>query len=289
MDLSICIVNWNTREDLARCLESIRENAGRLAYEVLVIDNGSSDGSPTLVRTRFPEVRLLANDTNRGFAAANNQGLRLARGRYVLLLNPDTEVHPRALERLVRFLDRRPDAGLVGCRIVNPDGSLQYSCRTFPTLGAILFRGTLLGRLWPGNPYTREYLMQDWPHDMAWPVDWVSGACLAVRREVLEQVGLLDERFFMYCEDMDLARRARDAGWQVYYFPEAVVTHAIGRSSDQNLWGMIVEFHVSMYRYFDKYYRRHYGWGGNLLAAFWLASRALTILLRNLAGRARHF
>jgi GT2 family glycosyltransferase len=289
VDLSVCIVNWNTRDDLARCLASLQQDQGPVDYEVWVVDNGSWDGSGRMVRTCFPQVHLLQNPTNVGFSAANNQALRACRGRYALLLNPDTVVHAGALGRLVGFLDRHPEAGVVGIKLLNPDGSVQYSCRTFPTVGAVVFRGTLFGRLFPRNRATREYLMQDWPHDQVRVVDWVSGAGMAVRRSVWEQVGLLDERFFMYCEDMDFCRRVQEAGWRVYFFPGAVVTHVIGRSSDQNLTAMILQFHRSMYLYFDKHYGARYGWVGRLAAAVWLLLRATSILLRNFVGRAMHF
>lgn len=289
MDLSVCIVNWNTCQDLARCLESLQRDQGPLEYEVWVVDNGSRDGSVQMVQKQFPGVHLLVNSTNVGFSAANNQALRACRGRYAFLLNPDTVVHEGSLGRLVGFLDRHPEAGVVGVKLLNPDGSVQYSCRTFPTVGAVIFRGTLFGWLFPRNRATRDYLMQDWPHDQVRRVDWVSGAGMAVRRSLWERIGLLDERFFMYCEDMDFCRRAQEAGWSVYFFPGAVVTHIIGRSSDQNLTAMILQFHRSMYLYFDKYYGARYGEVGRAAAAAWLVFRGTSILGRNLLNRTWHF
>jgi GT2 family glycosyltransferase len=289
MDLSVCIVNWNTCEDLACCLASLQHGQGDLEYEVWVVDNGSTDGSVEMVQTQFPAVHLLQNAANVGFTVANNQSLRACRGRYALLLNPDTLVHDGALGRLVGFLDRHPEAGVVGVKLLNPDGSVQYSCRTFPTLGAVLFRGTPFGRLFPRNRYTREYLMQDWRHEEVRTVDWVSGAGMAVRRSVWEQIGLLDERFFIYCEDMDFCKRVHAAGWHVKYFPGAVVTHVIGRTTDQNLRAMILQFHRSMYLYYDKHYGSRYGLVGRLAAAAWLVFRATSILLRNFVSRAMHF
>ena len=289
MDLSVCIVNWNTRDDLARCLASLPPAPNGWTYEVWVVDNGSQDGSREMVATRFPAVHLLCNPANVGFSAANNQALRACQGRYALLLNPDTLVHDRALERLVGFLDRHPEAGVVGVKLLNPDGSLQYSCRTFPTWGAVLFRGTPFGRLLPRNRATPSYLMQDWAHDEVREVDWVSGAGMALRRVLWEQIGLLDERFFMYCEDMDFCWRVRQAGGRVLYFPGAVVTHVIGRSSDQNLRAMIRAFHRSMYLFFEKHWGARYGWPGRFTAAAWLWFRATSILLRNYVSRAMHF
>ncbi|HAZ64544.1 MAG TPA: glycosyltransferase family 2 protein [Armatimonadetes bacterium] len=271
LDLSIIIVSWNTRADLARCLESVRPALAGLAAETVVVDNGSHDGSGRMVRQRFPWVRLIATGANLGFAAGNNVALAQTTGRYRLLLNPDTVVHGDALAQLVAYADHEPRVGLLGPRLLNADGSLQHSCRRFPTLPALLFRNTLLGRLWPNNPYTRDYLMGDWTHDGPRPVDWLSGACLLARSEMLEQLGGLDERYFMYVEDMDWCRRAWAAGWQVTYLPSAVVTHAMGRASDQQPVAMVRAHHVSMV----KYVRRHYGPAAAALAAPLIGLRCL--------------
>jgi GT2 family glycosyltransferase len=222
--------------------------------EITVVDNASTDNSLKMVRTEFPEVRLIENTRNLGFARACNQGIDISQGRYVMLLNSDARVENDALRLLVRFADANPEAGIIGPKVLNPDGSLQYSCRRFPTLAAGLFRHSFLGCLFPHNPYTRDYLMADWHHREPQDVDWVSGAAMLIRKGLLEDVGLLDERFYMYCEDVDLAYRAREKGWSVVYFPEAVVVHAKGRSSDKDPNRMIREFHKSMYRFFRKHY-----------------------------------
>ncbi len=251
--LSVCIVNWNTREHLARALESL--TCGGLEHpEVIVVDNSSQDGSAAMVKERFPGVRLLENQENLGFSHANNQALRAAQGKYLLLLNPDCIVQADALRRLVEFLEATPEAGVVGPRLLNADGSLQFSCRRFPSFGAGLFRNTPLGWLFPRNRFSRGYLMTDWKHDAPRPVDWVSGAALCLRRRLLEEVGLLDEGFFMYCEDVDWCFRAQEKGWKIYYLPTAVITHLIGRSSDQRPLAMVKEFHRSMARFYRKHY-----------------------------------
>lgn len=293
-DLSVCILSWNTRALLRRCIASLLDpedaevqaaltraglwaiapiaagarETGRpgtgdrspaapgnpIDIEILVVDNASSDGSAELVAEAFPQVRLYRSPTNLGFPGGNNAGYRISRGRYFLLLNSDTVVPPGALEELVRFADENPRAGIVGPRVLNPDGSLQMSCRRFPTLGAGLFRNTPLGKLFPNNRFTRDYLMTDWDHGTPRAVDWVSGCCLLARREMVEEVGLLDEAFFMYCEDVDWAYRAGQKGWQVLYNPRATIIHEIGRSTDQAVTRMIVQFHKSMYRFFCKHY-----------------------------------
>ena len=280
MDLSVIIVNWNTRDDLARCLASLRPAATHLAMEIVVVDNGSTDGSQALVRRRFPEVQLLALGRNVGFAAGNNRGLPLTSGRYRLLLNPDCIVHDEALEQMVAYADDHPEVGLLGPRLLNGDGSLQPSCRSFPTIGALLFRNTILDRWWPDNPFARGYLMEDWRHDTPRPVDWLSGACLMARSEVVRQVGGLDERYYMYVEDMDWCYRVHRAGWQVVYDPTACVTHLIGRSSDQRPVAMIQQHHLSMVRYVAK----HYGAAAAALAAPLIAARYVAIRCRAWLG-----
>ena len=280
-DLTIGIVNWNTRSDLEQALASVFSAPDAVRREVVVVDNASTDGSPEMVRRRFPAAALVVNARNVGFARAHNQTLRAGRGRHFLLLNSDAVVHPGALEALVRFLDDHPRAAGAGPRLLNPDGSLQYSCRRFPTLLMGLFRNTPLGRLFPHNRFSRGYLMADWDHRLPREVDWLSGAAVCLRREALAQVGLLDEGYYMYCEDMDWCYRAHRAGWQIYYVPAAVVTHVIGRSSDLRPVGMALEFHRSMARFYRKHYARRYPVGLRGLPLLGIGLRALVILLRH--------
>ncbi|HOF89614.1 MAG TPA: glycosyltransferase family 2 protein [Armatimonadota bacterium] len=254
MVLSISIVNWQTRDDLRRCLASLPGGAPQTPLEVFVVDNASTDGSAEMVAAEFPHVRLLRNPENRGFAHANNVALRQCAGEYLLLLNPDTRVHAGALDALVAGMEAHPEAGIGGAKLLNPDGSVQYSCRRFPTVATGLFRNGALGRLFPGNARVRDYLMTDFDHASVAAVDWVSGAALCIRRAVLEQIGLLDESFFMYCEDVDWCYRAGRAGWKVLYFPDAVITHVIGRSSDQAVERMVRAHHHSMGLFFEKHY-----------------------------------
>ena len=249
-DIAVIIVNWNAREDLRHCLQSLLGDPKPVVdSSVWVVDNASSDGSPAMVASEFPDAHLIVNTENVGFSKANNQAIAQTDSRYAFLLNSDAAIHSGALEALVAYADAHPKAGVIGPRVLNPDGSLQFSCRRFPSLGAGFFRNTYLGRLFPNNKFARDYLMTDFDHAHDLPVDWVSGCAMLLRRDLIAEIGALDERFYMYCEDVDICQRAWDAGREVVYAPSAIVTHAIGRSSDKNADKMIVEFHRSWYEY----------------------------------------
>lgn len=254
MDISICIVNWNVKALLRQCLESIPAGVRGLTYEVIVVDNASTDGSAALAH-EFPYVRWVQNRENVGFTRANNQALALSRGRYICFLNPDTVVHPDALTTLVRYMDAHPDVGITGPQLRYPDGSLQPSRYRFPSPLTALMESTPLAWVWPTNPWNRRYHCEDCPPDRVHDVDWLNGACLVVRREVIEQVGAFDEQFFMYSEELDLCRRAKDAGWRVVYVPQAQVLHYEGKSSEQVVTARHVHFNRSKVLYF----RKHYG------------------------------
>lgn len=251
-DLSITICSWNTKDDLRLCLESLRRVKDEVSFEVIVVDNASRDGSPEMVSEEFPEVRLLAQTENLGFTGGHNLAIAERRGRHAMPLNSDTIVHPGALRTLMSYLVAHPDVGILGPKLLNPDGSLQFSCRRFPNPVAALFRNTPLGKLFPNNRFTREYLMQDWQHDEPREVDWVSGAAMVARQEMIDQIAAFDPGFFMYCEDVDWCWRAWRADWKVVYLPGAVITHAIGRSTDKAANRMIVRFHRSMLRFYAK-------------------------------------
>ncbi len=267
-DLSIVIVNWNVRDLLRRCLNSVLSSSQYPAagIEVIVVDNGSSDGSVEMVRAEFPGVHLIANAENRGFPAANNQGLAVARGRYVLLLNPDTEVVRDALATMVAFADAHPDVGMVGPQLLNSDGSVQSSRRRFPTLATAFFESTWLARYAPRRLLER-YEFLDQSDDVTQDVDWLYGAALMARREAIEQVGPMDEGYFMYSEELDWCRRFRESGagssgrrgWRVVYLPTAQVIHHEGKSSEQVVAARHTHFQTSKVRYFHKYHGRVVG------------------------------
>lgn len=278
-DLSICIVNWNTRDDLEQALLSLHQPDPGIDLEVVVVDNASHDGSADMVRQRFPRAALIASSTNLGFARGYNLAVSRTRGRHLLILNPDTVVHPGALEAITAFLDSRPEAAAVGPRLLNRDGSIQPSCRRFPNTWAAIFRNTLLGRVFSGNRFVRAYLMADFDHLSIREVDWISGAAMAIRREAWEQVGGFDEGFFMYAEDMDWCLRAHQAGWRIYYLPGAVITHRIGASSDQRPLAMVAQFHRSMARFYRKHYARRWPWGLRSLPVLGIWARAALVMI----------
>jgi len=271
-DLSVVVVGWNSARYLRGCLSSIPAGAGRLSVEIFVVDNASRDGSAALVREEFPRVRLIANTANRGFAAANNQALRLASGRYALLLNPDTKVHEGALERLAAFMDAEPGVGACGPLLLNEDGSIQHAARRFPTFAFAFASKTVLGRLGFFRRAYERVKMRGERFDKAVEVDQPSGAALFLRRSALDRVGLLDEGYFIFFEEVDLCRRIKDAGWRIVLRPEAVVTHYGGRSRRQNRTGVILPGARSLLRYFRKHE------GGVRAALFELAFRPLFAL-----------
>ncbi|MDX1935031.1 MAG: glycosyltransferase family 2 protein [Capsulimonadales bacterium] len=251
----VCIVSWNAREDLRRCLTDLKTAvADPRTLETVVVDNASADGSADMVAAEFPDVRLVRLTENTGFSGGNNTALEGLTADYAFLLNSDAFCHPGAIDRLVAFADATPEAGFIGPKVLNPDDSIQYSCRRWPTFAAGLFRNVYLGRLFPNNRPAADYLMQDFDHARTIDVDWLSGCALMVRRTCMEKVGRLDgETFFMYCEDMDWCLRGHTAGWRVVYYPEAVVTHMIGRSSDKAADRMILEHSRSMWKFFRKH------------------------------------
>jgi GT2 family glycosyltransferase len=300
-DVTVCIVSFNTRDYLRRCLESLYRpddpavlaawgaagqplpggESERLRFEVIVVDQVSLDRSAEMVREEFPQARLIHLQRNVGFAGGNNLAFREGRGRFFLLLNSDAVARPGLLAALVEFAEAHPEAGLVGPKVLNPDGSLQASCRRFPSFGAGVFRNTFLGRLVPRNRYVREYLMEEWDHSAPRQVDWLSACCLLARREMLETVGPMDEDYFMYFEDVDWSLRTARAGWEVWYCPEAVVLHEAGRSTDKAVRRMIVRHHRSAYRFFLKHYPNWRRPAQRALLAAGLTARCVLTLVRN--------
>lgn len=260
--LSIIIVNWNTRDLLTACLDSIERSlfsgdggGAGLETEIIVVDNGSTDGSAEMLRRDYPGVRLIENRENIGFARANNQGLAASRGHYLLLLNTDAFLREPALAQLVRFMDEHPEAGIIGPRLYFGDGTLQRSCYAFPTLATEFYGAIGLDRLFPRSRLFGRYRLSYWDMRDVREVDVVMGACLMARREVFEQIGGLDERFFMYSEEVDWCYRARQAGWRIYYVPQAEATHLWGGTSRT----LPVQTVVQLYHSRLLFFRKHYG------------------------------
>ena len=255
MDLSTIIVNYRSRDALLECLASLGDAAPGLETETLVIDNDSRDDAAAVVAREFPATRWIENAENVGYARAVNQGVRATSGRYVLVMNPDCELRPGSARRLVDYLEGHPQTAIAAPRILNPDGSLEYSARSFPDHFTFLFnRYSLLSRLFPGNPWTRRYLLSDWDHASVREVDWVSGACMVVRRAAVDDVGAMDEAFFMFNEDVDWCRRMKLAGWAVSYVPDAVCVHHIGASRRRTSARVILARHRGMVHYFHKHH-----------------------------------
>jgi GT2 family glycosyltransferase len=275
MDLAIIIVNYNTRELLQACLNSIFASEGSLSFKVVVVDNASTDGSIGMVKSDFPQVELISSQVNGGFAYANNLGLRhvgfgepgsalASAPRYALLLNPDTVLPATALADMVQFMDDRPDVGAAGPKLVRPDGSLDLACRrAFPTPLVSFYRMIGLSRLFPRSPIFGRYNMTFADPDLLLEVDAVVGAFMMVRREAIAQAGLLDETYFMYGEDLDWAYQIKAKGWKVYYNPAVTVLH-VKRAASRHSFKAQSEF----YRAMDIFYRKFYA----ETTPFWLHS-----------------
>lgn len=254
MDVSVVIVSYNSRGVLEPCLESLEKQRIADRMEVIVVDNASSDGTPNLVRERYPWVTLIAGRKNVGFSRGVNLGIREAEGDFFLILNPDTVVREGSIEKLLEFMKGTPSAGIVGPKLIYHDGNLQYSCRRFYTWKVLVLRRTFLGKVFKDSSAVSDHLMMDFDHETTREVDWILGACLLVRREAVESVGLLDERFFLYFEDVDWCYRMKQKGWKVYYHPDAVVIHAHARESAQKVINRSFIAHMaSLIRYYDKW------------------------------------
>lgn len=283
LDLSIVIVNWNVSALLRRCLHSILDAAvpdasvpgvwyerfpalPALRFEILVVDSASSDDSVPMLRREFPAVRLYPSAANLGYTGGNNLGIQESGGRYILLLNADTEVLDGALSRMVAYADGHPGVGIVGPQLLWPDGSVQSSRRRFPTLYTALVESTFVQKWFPAHPALRRYYAWDRPDDVVGEVDWVTGACVLVRREVVEQVGVLDAAFFMYSEELDWQKRIKAAGWRVLYLPTAQVVHHEGKSSEQ----VVALRHILFGRSKVLYFRKHHGWLAGEVVRCWL-------------------
>jgi N-acetylglucosaminyl-diphospho-decaprenol L-rhamnosyltransferase len=269
-DLAVVVVNYNAGEYLARCVSSVFASAGGLQLDVLVVDNASEDGSARRAAEEHPAMRLIQNPTNRGLSAAWNQGAAETGAPWMLFFNPDAEVWDGDLAGLVKAGEARPDVALLGPMVRNPDGTIYESGRVFPTVGQAVGHA-FLGPFAPRNRFTRAYTQAGWDRSTEREVDWVSGACMLVRRTAFEQVGRFDESFWLYGEELDLSARLRDAGWKILYTPELEVLHegAVSTGRSRRTYRMHSD---SIYRYYRKH--RATGWRRATLPAAWLALRA---------------
>jgi GT2 family glycosyltransferase len=254
-DLSIIIVNYNVNKLLFKCLSSIFRTNSKKKMEVIVVDNASRDKSTETVKEDFPQVKLIQNRKNLGFARGANQGIKASRGRYIFFLNPDALIATGELDKMIDFMEENKEVGICGPRTLDPQRNIQYSCRRFPNyLTSISSSQSLLFKLFPRNPLSQEYLLTEKSHREEMEVDWVSGSALLARKDMLDQIGNLDENFFIYVEDVDLCYRAKKGGWKVFYYPYAEIRHLIGASTNQERSKMIIQHHKSMYHFYQKHY-----------------------------------
>ncbi len=282
--LSIIIVSWNVLELLSSCLASIERGRRELEIETIVVDSASADGTPQMVTERFPWVNLIACSENVGFPRGNNLGMEVANGRYLLLLNPDTELLDDALQTMVAYLDRHSEVGLLGPQLLNKDHSVQSSRRRFPTMATAFFESTWLQPMAPKSILDRYY-MRDVADDETAVVDWVMGACMMVRQSVVAQAGGMDEAYFMYSEELDYCRRIKETGHQIIYLPTAQVIHHLGKSSEQAVTSRHINFNRAKLRYFQKYHGHFVAF---VLRLFLLKSYGLQILIEGVKGIVGH-
>lgn len=259
MKLSIIIVNYNVKEFLEQSIISIQKSCKEIDYELFVVDNASSDGSVELIRKKFLGIKLIANTENKGFAVANNQAMRQAQGEYVLLINPDTIVQEDTVPVVLNFFGNHPDCGMVGCKILNPDGSLQLSCRrSFPTPWVAFTKISGLSKLFPRSKFFGRYNLTYLDMDETSEVEAISGSFMFFGRQVVDKVGYLDESFFMYGEDLDWCFRIREAGWKIFYLPQTKIVHFKGESSKKSEFDLILQFYRAMKLFVEKHYHHRY-------------------------------
>jgi GT2 family glycosyltransferase len=279
VDLSIIIVNWNTRDLLAHCLTSVYKHAPACAYEVIVVDNASTDDSASMIKERFAQARLIENATNVGFACANNQAIVESEGKYLLLLNSDAMVQPGSLDAMLYFAESHPELAALGPKLVNPDATFQASYAAFPTLWSELMLLTGLSR-WYIGPYAPSPRPR--VGECARSVGWVAGAAMLLRRSAIEDVGLLDEGYFLYGEETDWCFRFHRHGWEIWYLPDVAITHVAGASSRKRPVRSYVSLYSGKLRFFNKSYgRATAGWLAIifiLLAALRVATWSLLLL-----------
>ena len=260
VDLSIVIVGYNSRDDLVPCLKAIGASEDVVTRETILVDNASSDETIDLVSREFPWVKLFTNSSNVGLSRAVNRGIREAKGRYVLVLNPDIQIRGTSLDVLVRFMDDHADVGMAGAKLLNTDGTLQHSCRAFYTFWTLVLRRTFLGSVFRRSRTIQRHLMLDYDHETAREVDWILGACMLARRDALADVGPMDERFFLYFEDVDWCYRMWRSGWKVYYVPASIMTHRHARESARpGISRQLVAHLLSLAHFYEK-------WGGLIYA-----------------------
>ncbi len=276
MDISFIIVNWNTKDLLKDCLGSIYKTAGALTFEVIVVDNASSDGSAAMLAAEYPQVHVVANTQNRGFGAANNQGFCVMKGKYALLVNTDAVLTEGSVQKLWAFAEANPRTAIVCGQLLNADGSRQNSVASFPTLLTLAVNVSLLEYLFP-----KKYPSKRYRHEKPLEVDSAVGACMLIRKQALEEVSFFDERYFFFYEETDMAFAMKRAGWLIYQVPDAFIYHLQGQSIGNNARSRI-EFYRSRYQFLRKWKSRIY----YRLAVFIIVFRLAVTCLINVSGMA---
>ena len=284
-DVSIVIASYNTRSMLESCIRSIYESTKAITYEIICVDDSSSDGSADMVGQNFPDVRLVQNIANLGYTKSNNIGIKLARGRYIVLLNADTEIQSQAFDRMVTFMDQTPEAAACGPKLLNPDGSIQYCIRSFPNVLTLLAQSLGLHRLFPHNPITDRYYMTSLNYDQIIEAESIGTTCYMVGRKALDEIGLLDEVFFLYCADLDFNKRIGLAGYKIFYLPQAEVIHYGGLSVNQNARWHLIDAHRGYRILYDRYYAPKHGPLYNALVRLAIKMRLGLFLVRLMLGR----
>lgn len=259
VEISIVIISWKMRDLLERCLKTIYKYTTDVTFEVIVIDNNSQDGTSEMIEKHFPQVRLIKNPENRGVAPARNQGIRETRGKYILILDADIELVDNSIKHLFDFMENNPDAGIVGCKLVDKDFNLQSSCKRFPTILAFLFRRLEWFEVVKNSKTLKYHTMQDWDHNETREVDYLIGACQFFRREVVDKIGMYDDKIFYGPEDIDFCLRIWKAGWKVYYYPFTQIIHHEQRITKKNLFSKISIKHLAgiFYLYRKYNFRLH--------------------------------
>lgn len=281
-DISVIIVSYNTRDLTLQCLRSVFEQ-NHVTYEVIVVDNASSDDSATTVKNSYGQVTVIENNKNMGFAYANNQAIKRAKGRYILLLNSDTVLlSDETFSKMVAFMDKKQEAGISGCKIKKPNGILDWPCkRSFQTPSVFFYRSLGLDKLFPRHnrfgKYHLTYLDENETHE----VDAIAGAFFMIRRETIGQIGLLDENLFMYSEDMDWCLRAKQRKWKVYYYPEVEIIHYKSRSNTKRSYRTIFWWYYSTWYVYKKHKAKHYNFIVNAMVFLGFCTMLAFTLLRN--------
>jgi len=287
MILSVVVISYNTKELTKQTLQSIFDKKiYNYTYEVIVVDNASTDGSIEMLKKEFPQVKLILSDKNLGFSKGNNLAIKQSQGQYILLLNSDTVIIDDCLEKSIRYMEKHKSVGALGCKVLLSNGELDHACkRGFPTPEASLYYMLKMDKLFPESTkfgqYTLNYLSQDEINE----VDSVTGAFMMVRREAFDQVGLLDEDFFMYGEDIDWCYRIKTAGWKIIYFPESKIIHYKGGSSKKKRWKVMYEFHRAMYLFYHKHYAKKYNFAITLAVYLGISIKLALSLIINVGRR----